>query len=94
MGILWPSVASGGGPPDFRAATEGNARQMMSNSSLGNTRLRNTRQGLGLLSQRAFADAVTGAGRRIGLRLSVAERTVRRWESGSPPWPSPHTRPR
>ena len=61
----------------------------MRNSSPGNTRLRNARQGLGLRSQRAFADAVTDAGRRIGLRLSVAERTVRRWESDSPPWPKP-----
>ena len=53
----------------------------MRNSGLGNTRLRDARQGLGLQSQRAFAGAVTDAGRRAGLRLSVAERTVRRWES-------------
>ena len=61
----------------------------MSNSGLSNTRLRNARQGLGLRSQRALADAATEAGRRMGLRLSVTERTVRRWESDSPPWPRP-----
>jgi beta-glucanase (GH16 family) len=61
----------------------------MSNSGLGNIRLRNARQGLGLRSQRAFAEAVADAGRRMGLRLSVTERTVRRWESDSPPWPQP-----
>jgi len=61
----------------------------MSNSGLGNSRLRNARQGLGLRSQRALADAVADAGRRMGLQLSVTERTVRRWESDSPPWPRP-----
>ncbi|NUS45555.1 MAG: transcriptional regulator [Mycobacteriaceae bacterium] len=55
----------------------------------GNTRLRAARQGLGLRSQAAFADAVTDAARRIGLRVSVTTRTVRRWESASPPWPHP-----
>jgi len=61
----------------------------MGNSGMGNTRLRNARQGFGLRSQRALAGAVTEAGRRMGLRLSVTERTVRRWESDSPPWPPP-----
>jgi hypothetical protein len=55
----------------------------------GNTRLRAARQGLGLRSQQALAEAVTHAARSIGLRISVTVRTVRRWESESPPWPQP-----
>ena len=55
----------------------------------GNTRLRSARQGLGLRSQQALADAATRAARSIGLRISVTARTVRRWESESPPWPQP-----
>jgi beta-glucanase (GH16 family) len=61
----------------------------MGYSGLGSTRLRNARPGFGLRSRRALADAVTGAGRRMGMRLSGTERTVRRWESDSPPWPRP-----
>ena len=61
----------------------------MSDAGRGNTQLRNARRELGLRSQRAFANAVTSAGRRMGQRLSVTERTVRRWESDSPPWPKP-----
>src|SRR5260370_3295363 len=63
--------------------------QMMSTSGSGNTRLRSARQALGLRSQQALADAVTRAGRAIGLRVSVTARTVRRWESDCPPWPHP-----
>jgi transcriptional regulator with XRE-family HTH domain len=55
----------------------------------GNTRLRSARQALGLRSQQQLAEAITRAGAQIGLRISVTERTVRRWESDNPPWPSP-----
>ena len=55
----------------------------------GNARLRAARQGLGLRSQAALAEAVTEAARSIGLRISVTARTVRRWESATPPWPHP-----
>lgn len=58
-------------------------------SGQGNTRLRSARQGLGLRSQQAVADAVTNAARLVGLRVSVTARTVRRWESDDPPWPQP-----
>src|SRR6516162_5426933 len=54
-----------------------------------NARLRAARQGLGLRSQAALAEAVTEAARSIGLRISVTPRTVRRWESATPPWPHP-----
>jgi transcriptional regulator with XRE-family HTH domain len=55
----------------------------------GNTKLRAARQALGLRSQQQLADAVTRSGTQIGLRISITERTVRRWESENPPWPSP-----
>jgi transcriptional regulator with XRE-family HTH domain len=55
----------------------------------GNTRLRAARQALGLRSQEQLADAVTRAGAQISLRISISERTVRRWESENPPWPQP-----
>jgi hypothetical protein len=55
----------------------------------GNTRLRSARQGLGLRSQQQLAEAITRAAAQIGLHISVTERTVRRWESDNPPWPSP-----
>ncbi len=61
----------------------------MAGTGPGNTRLRSARQGLGLRSQQALAEAVTHAARSIGLRLSVTVRTVRRWESENPPWPQP-----
>jgi len=61
----------------------------MSAESGSNTRLRAARQALGLRSQQHLADAVTRAGAQIGLRVSLTERTVRRWESESPPWPHP-----
>ncbi|BDT95960.1 hypothetical protein IFM12275_59360 [Nocardia sputorum] len=32
---------------------------------------------------------MTEAARQIGLRIEVASRTVRRWESANPPWPHP-----
>src|SRR5436305_5068691 len=55
----------------------------------GNTRLRSARQALGLRSQQQLAEAVTRAGSQIGVRISITERTARRWESESPPWPQP-----
>lgn len=55
----------------------------------GNTQLKSARQGLGLRSQQALADAVSRTARSIGLRVSVTARTVRRWESDNPPWPQP-----
>ena len=58
-------------------------------TAAGNARLRAARQGLGLRSQAALAEAVTEAARSIGLRISVTARTVRRWESATPPWPHP-----
>jgi transcriptional regulator with XRE-family HTH domain len=61
----------------------------MAAGDAGNTRLRSARQALGLRSQQHLADAITRAGTQIGLRISVTERTVRRWESDDPPWPSP-----
>lgn len=61
----------------------------MTAGDAGNTRLRSARQALGLRSQQQLAEAITRAGAQIGLRISVTERTVRRWESDNPPWPSP-----
>jgi hypothetical protein len=51
--------------------------------------LRSARQALGLRSQQQLSEAITRAGAQIGLHISVTERTVRRWESENPPWPSP-----
>lgn len=51
--------------------------------------MRAARQALGYRSQAALADALTEAARAIGLRIEVAARTVRRWESTDPPWPHP-----
>ena len=62
---------------------------MGSAEAAGNTRLRSARQALGLRSQQQLAEAITRAGLGIGLRISITERTVRRWESDSPPWPHP-----
>ncbi len=61
----------------------------MPSESAGNTRLRSARQAQGLRSQQQLAEAVTRAGAQIGLRISINERTVRRWESENPPWPHP-----
>jgi len=61
----------------------------MGSMESGNTALRSARQALGLRSQQQLADAVTRAGNSIGLRISINARTVRRWESASPPWPHP-----
>lgn len=58
-------------------------------TSPGNARLRAARQSLGLRSQAALAEAVTSAARDVGLRIAVTARTVRRWESATPPWPHP-----
>ena len=58
-------------------------------ASNGNAGLRAARQALGYRSQAALADALTDAARAIGLRIEVAARTVRRWESADPPWPHP-----
>lgn len=55
----------------------------------GNAALRAARQALGYRSQTALAEALTAAARDIGLRIEVASRTVRRWESPEPPWPNP-----
>ncbi|MCC3312442.1 hypothetical protein [Nocardia africana] len=55
----------------------------------GNAALRAARQALGYRSQAALADALTEVARVIGLRIEVAARTVRRWESADPPWPHP-----
>lgn len=62
---------------------------MTAESGSGNTRLRAARQSLGLRSQQQLAEAVTNAGKQISVRVSINERTVRRWESESPPWPQP-----
>lgn len=61
----------------------------MGSMESGNTRLRSARQALGLRSQQQLAEAVTRAGNSIGLRVAINARTVRRWESVSPPWPHP-----
>lgn len=61
----------------------------MAASGSGNARLKGARQGLGLRSQQALADAVARTAHSIGLRISVTARTVRRWESDNPPWPHP-----
>jgi hypothetical protein len=61
----------------------------MASQQAANTRLRSARQALGLRSQQQLADAVTRAGTGIGLRINITARTVRRWESDSPPWPHP-----
>src|SRR6516164_2600922 len=67
----------------------GGMHVMGSAETAGNTRLRSARQALGLRSQQQLAEAITRAGLGIGLRISITERTVRRWESDNPPWPHP-----
>lgn len=62
---------------------------MGSAEAAGNTRLRSARQALGLRSQQQLAEVITRAGLGIGLRISITDRTVRRWESDNPPWPHP-----
>jgi transcriptional regulator with XRE-family HTH domain len=62
---------------------------MTTESGGSNTRLRAARQAKGLRSQQQLAEAVTRAGAQIGVRISITERTVRRWESENPPWPQP-----
>ena len=58
-------------------------------AGMGNVRLRSARQARGLRSQQALADAVNRTAQSLGLRLAVTPRTVRRWESDTPPWPNP-----
>jgi len=67
----------------------GGMHVMGSAETAGNTRLRSARQALGLRSQQQLAEAITRVGLGIGLRISITERTVRRWESDNPPWPHP-----
>jgi hypothetical protein len=61
----------------------------MGSMDAGNTRLRSARQALGLRSQEALANAVTKAGKAVGLHVAITARTVRRWESDAPGWPHP-----
>ncbi|GAB2531767.1 hypothetical protein [Nocardia heshunensis] len=49
--------------------------------------LRSARIQRGYNSQAALAAALTDAARKSGLRISISERTVRRWESDTPTWP-------
>lgn len=54
----------------------------------GNTALKAARQAAGLSSQQAFADALSTAGRQLGMgEVMVSLRQIRRWESDAPPWP-------
>jgi hypothetical protein len=62
---------------------------MPASGSGGNNRLKSARQALGLRSQHALAEAIERTAKSIGLRISVTERSVRRWESDNPPWPQP-----
>lgn len=63
----------------------------MTASPAGNVRLRAARQQRGLVSQRAFVEAVAAAARTAGLgELSLSTRTVRRWETENPAWPRLH----
>jgi hypothetical protein len=73
----------------LEATTQTRRYAAMATEPGSNTRLRAARQALGLRSQQHLADAVTRAGAQIGLRVSITERTVRRWESENPPWPHP-----
>lgn len=57
----------------------------------GNVRLRAARESIGLDSQAAFVNALISTANKHGYELSVTARTVRRWESATPPWPhTPH----
>lgn len=57
----------------------------------GNVRLRAARESIGLDSQAAFVNALISTANKHGYELSVTARTVRRWESTTPPWPhTPH----
>lgn len=58
-------------------------------STVGNAALRGARQAQGYRSQTALAEALNQKARDIGLRGGVTDRTVRRWESDEPGWPSP-----
>lgn len=59
--------------------------------SAGNRKLKAARLAKGYGSQQALADALNAAAHDLGLRgVTIGERQVRRWESGSPPWPHSH----
>ncbi len=63
----------------------------MSGVRVGNVRLRAARDEIGLSSQTEFVAALNDAANKLGLSLSITTRTVRRWDSDTPPWPhSPH----
>lgn len=56
--------------------------------STGNARLKAARVAAGYTSQKALAGAITAQAPQLGIRgLVVSDRQVRRWESGTPPWP-------
>ena len=56
--------------------------------SIGNVRLKASRQHAGFASQQALADALTRAAPQLGLgKMMISARQVRRWESAAPPWP-------
>jgi len=59
----------------------------------GNIKLKSARQAAGFGSQQDLANALTTAGKQIGVPVTITERQVRRWESPTPPWPrSEHQR--
>ena len=53
----------------------------------GNVKLKAARQAAGYGSREAFATALTNGARQSGIRVTITERTVRRWESDNPGWP-------
>jgi hypothetical protein len=53
----------------------------------GNIKLKSARQAAGFASQQDLANALTTAGKQIGVPVTITERQVRRWESPTPPWP-------
>ncbi|WP_436788223.1 DUF5753 domain-containing protein [Yinghuangia sp. YIM S10712] len=62
----------------------------MSNRPLpGNAAFVAARHARGWYSQAALVDAFEAKARDLGIRLDVSVRQVRRWESATPPWPSP-----
>jgi hypothetical protein len=53
----------------------------------GNTKLKSARVAAGYGSRETFATALTNTARQAGVRVTITERTVRRWESDNPGWP-------
>ena len=53
----------------------------------GNTALRSARLIAGYTTRQGFAEALTQRARQQGIRITITERTVRRWESDTPGWP-------